>query len=264
MKPALPLKGGLNFRDMGGLVNRNGRQVRPKKIIRSAMWANLTPADQQYLADYGVKYDVDLRTEEEVATKPDRDVAGVKFVFDPVFARDETQSDEFQRTRNVDFKTAKNSGLDHMLIVYRDLVQSPAAQAAYQKFFDLLLANDQPDESLVFHCAAGKDRTGMAAVFFLAALDFERDVIKQDYLASNHYLADFQRQQEQRAQAYGQIFVENTKALNSVAAAYFDRAWQTAEAMEGSMDAYLTKYLNMPQARRQQLAELYLTAKEEA
>jgi protein-tyrosine phosphatase len=52
----------------------------------------------------------------------------------------------------------------------------------YRAIFDLLLRNDGP---LLFHCSAGKDRTGFGAALILTVLGTPREVVMQDYLASN-------------------------------------------------------------------------------
>lgn len=59
------------------------------------------------------------------------------------------------------------------------------AKDEYRRFFDNLLANDQPDSTLLFHCTAEKDRTGMGAVYLLTALGVDFETIKQDYLLTN-------------------------------------------------------------------------------
>ena len=47
-----------------------------------------------------------------------------------------------------------------MFFAYEDMINGQTAQKAYRKFFDLLLTNDKDKNALLFHCTAGKDRTG--------------------------------------------------------------------------------------------------------
>ena len=63
---------------------------------------------------------------------------------------------------------------------------------AYRHFFDVLLENSDEGRSVLFHCSAGKDRTGMGAVYLLTALGVDEATIRRDYLASNKYLAPWQ------------------------------------------------------------------------
>lgn len=61
----------------------------------------------------------------------------------------------------------------------------PSAQKAYRQFFDILLSHQENDGAVLFHCTAGKDRTGMGAVYLLSALGVDGHTIRQDYLATN-------------------------------------------------------------------------------
>ncbi len=78
-----------------------------------------------------------------------------------------------------------------MIQVYVDLINQDHSKQAYRQFFDLLLANDKEDQSLLFHCTAGKDRTGMGAVFLLSALSVPEETIRTDYLLTNQASAAF-------------------------------------------------------------------------
>jgi hypothetical protein len=62
------------------------------------------------------------------------------------------------------------------------------ARTQYKKFFELLLA--QNSGALLYHCSAGKDRTGVATALLLSALGVDRETVIKDYLLSAHYVAD--------------------------------------------------------------------------
>lgn len=258
-QPALPLEAGVNFRDMGGILTHDKRRLKKHKLIRSAMLATLSEADLKYLADYGVKYDVDLRTKTEVTEKPDRLPDGAQYVFNPVLQNDETQSDEKKRLRQTIYRTKVGAAHEHMLQVYRDIVSNDTAKKAYRKLFAVMLENTNENQSVIFHCAAGKDRTGMAAVYILAALGVDIATIKADYLASNHYLADFQAKQNQKAQKYGATYVENTHSLNSVHPEYFAAALDEIQKTSGSLANFLQTELGLDDEKIARLKELYLT-----
>src|SRR5699024_12834665 len=65
------------------------------------------------------------------------------------------------------------------------------AQAAYRKMFNVLLENDKEGESVVFHCTAGKDRTGVAAFLILSALGVSEKQIVEDYLYTNLFFDNY-------------------------------------------------------------------------
>lgn len=74
----------------------------------------------------------------------------------------------------------------YMAGLYRAMMQSESALAAYRDFFDLLLAGPQ---TLLWHCSAGKDRAGIAAALVLCALGVSRQEIMEDYLLTNRCTA---------------------------------------------------------------------------
>lgn len=71
------------------------------------------------------------------------------------------------------------------------MIESEPAQKAYRKFFDVLLENTVDGESVIFHCTAGKDRTGFGALLALSALGVPLNTIKKDYLLTNITTKDF-------------------------------------------------------------------------
>ncbi|MBA1395289.1 tyrosine-protein phosphatase, partial [Lactobacillus sp. XV13L] len=130
------------------------------------------------LSDYGVRYDIDFRSADEQYKVPDRLTKKAEYIFDPVFGVDLTQSSKFDEQEKEAASAQKiegmdeipNNGYENMCNTYGELIQLESAKKAYRIFFDKLLANDQDQQALLFHCTAGKDRTGMGAVFFLTAL----------------------------------------------------------------------------------------------
>ena len=109
---------------------------------------------------------------------------------------------------------------------YRAFVNDNAA--AFAALFEHLLASDAP---LVFHCTAGKDRTGFAAALILLALGVPRPVVMQDYLLTNELL------RMDSAPAYG-IPPEVMQVLWRVQAEFLDAALHAVDTDHGGVDAY--------------------------
>lgn len=80
------------------------------------------------------------------------------------------------------------NALQQMVEVYKHFVINKHIRGQYRKFFDLVLTNDKENESLLFHCTAGKDRTGFAAILLLDCLGVNSETIVEDYMATNRYL----------------------------------------------------------------------------
>ncbi|MCI1986828.1 MAG: tyrosine-protein phosphatase [Lactobacillus sp.] len=257
----LDIHHGFNFRDLGGYRTKAGQTLRTHKLIRSGRLNELSPRDQAYLADYGLKVDVDFRSPQERTSAPDQLPTGVAYHFTPVFPVDETKaSADAEQLRRQALAKDPLGGFRNMVNTYTDIVLQASAQKAYREFFDLLLANDDADSALLFHCSAGKDRTGMGAVYLLTALGVDPVTIRQDYLASNNYLlGESERMVNNVRQAGGSpALIASTRSLGSVANEYLDSALMTIDARFGSLDHYLTTTLGVDAQQRRDLRAIYL------
>lgn len=257
----LKVTGGLNFRELGGYPTVDGHTVKWHKLVRTASLAGLTPADQQLLSDYGVVADVDFRSKQERQQAPDKVPAGAQYQFLPVFPDgDQTDASAAREDLERQFSQDPQAGYQHMLEVYRHLVTLSSAQAAYREFFKVLLANDGDQSAVLFHCTAGKDRTGIGAFLILSALGVDPQVIRQDYLATNQNLKPKLDQMTRDAQDRGQsaAFIQNMTALGSVNPDYFDTALKIINTQYGGVQDYLHDVLGLTNKELDQLKQLYL------
>ena len=131
---------------------------------------------------------------------------------------------------------------------YRDFVLDNSPRFA--EFFGQLLEHDAP---LVFHCTAGKDRTGFAAALLLEALGVARPVVVQDYLLTNDFY------QMPKANPAG-LPQEVLNVLWRVQTNFLDAAFQTLETDYGDVAGYLSQALGVDVKAQARLAELYLQA----
>lgn len=248
-----------NFRDMGGIRTRDGHVIKEGKIIRSGKLSELTDRETAFLGEYGVRDDVDFRTAAERKNEPDRIPDVVSYHFAPVFPEnDRTRSGESKWESRRDYYVDANAAANDMIEAYNGIVLEDCAKKAYREFFEVLLANDRDGESVLFHCSAGKDRTGMGAVYFLTALGVDKADIRADYLASNRYLKAQQDKEHARAVDKGEIFAQNIFNLGSVSESYLDCALGTINNEYGGLDSYLTNELGLGARERENLRRIYL------
>ena len=176
----VPLDGGINFRDLGGYLNQDGRRVKWRKILRCGHLANLTDKDLDTLEQMGVSKIHDFRRQEEQQQSPSVSIRA-HFVDDyQISIGDISRFWEFLFEGEL---TAESS---HELVVnsYRSCIK--VVIPAFSRFMREIIGN--ADNTSVFHCSAGKDRTGMAAALILSALDVPRKTIIEDYmLTCKHY-----------------------------------------------------------------------------
>lgn len=130
--------------------------------------------------------------------------------------------------------------------LYHDFVDGSAAR--FEQLFVHLLENDEP---LVFHCTAGKDRTGFAAAMILLALDVPRAQVMRDYLLTN----DFYRVPEP---GDTRLPLEVFEVLWRVQRGFLESALDSIDREQGGIDAYLSRRLGLGPAERRQLARSYL------
>lgn len=251
---------GFNFRDLGGYRGADNRVIRPHKLIRSGKLDLLSNRDVQFLDDYGMRIDVDFRSPEERATAPDRAPASASYHHLPVFPIDETGVSSRKAVEEQLFTSNPKGGYENMLLTYADMVLMPSAQTAYRRFFDLLLGNEAEGQSLLFHCSAGKDRTGMGAVYLLSALGVDDQVIRQDYIAANDYIQEPLRDQlaKVKAAGYNENYQKSIHDLWTVKEDYLNKALATIDEHFGSMRNYLREGLDLTDQQIADLQRIYL------
>ncbi|KAM0236576.1 hypothetical protein ACHAP5_009343 [Fusarium lateritium] len=168
-KPFIPSKSLINIRDLGAVP---GSSIRPGVIFRSGMLdaAAADPNAISWLAS-NVKTIFDLRSVEERTAYPSPEVPGVKFVY-------------HERVATYPQPTPTDFASDDGSTAWRE--QLMAVMAAYKPSLRAVLQHvrDTPNEPFLFHCTAGRDRTGVTAglIQTLAGTP-EKDVIL-DYMLS--------------------------------------------------------------------------------
>jgi protein-tyrosine phosphatase len=164
--------GGRNFRDLGGHPVPGGGAVKRGKIYRSAHLAQIPEENPHPLAAIRLRTLVTLQSRLEVRhLGPPRAEfleAGVRWEHIPI-------GDTWFRDEGFD-KIDTPPGHEHLVIVTE-------FREGWQSFFKLLAERDV--YPLVFHCSAGRDRTGVGAVMLLELLGVGRDLIVADFLESN-------------------------------------------------------------------------------
>ena len=175
---ALDLEGASNVRDLGGWTTRGGARVRFGRVFRGAALDRLTRSDQQRLAGLGLRAVCDFRGVKERARAPSRldglDAAVHSLPIEPRIG-----------ASLADILATREATGEDVLSLMRKAYLSYALEwhAHYRRVFELLL--DEDGAPLLFHCSAGKDRTGFGAALILTALDVPWESVLEDYLATN-------------------------------------------------------------------------------
>jgi protein-tyrosine phosphatase len=179
----IQLEGSLNLRDLGGYEVPDGRTVRTGCVFRSDELHRLTDADLEAVASLGIRVVFDLRSEHERRSRPSRLPADVELL-----ERTSAWSGGDVRTTEQQIAAGELPERDDQAfaLVYIDLLDRLAPDLGVI----LERAVGAPARPLLFHCAAGKDRTGLAAATLLGLLGVPEEVILDDYeLTTTYYSA---------------------------------------------------------------------------
>jgi protein-tyrosine phosphatase len=179
------LEGAANFRDFGGYRTQDGRSLRWRQIFRSDELSELTDADLVALQELSLRTIVDLRSPREQEGKENRFPAGSTYRQIQIYKREPL----LEYMWVVLFRRhllAAALGTNYINLAER---RAPVFGAAIR-----LLAEPE-NLPLVYHCSAGKDRTGIVCALVLSLLGVPDDTIVADYSLSNlgyeHYYAEF-------------------------------------------------------------------------
>lgn len=177
----------LNARDLGGYPTTDGAVTKRRSLLRTDDLAQLSPAGLAALADYGVETVLDLRWPEEICAAPSPvplHLPRVRYV--SVSLLTESVAEWTAVGRYCAKEQWKRTVLERLR---PQLKRALAAIAA---------AGPGP---LLFHCVAGKDRTGVVAALLLALADVLPEAIAADYSASAENLRDAYLQRYRDADA---------------------------------------------------------------
>ena len=233
-----------NFRDLGGHAGLDGRRVRLGRVYRSDHLAALTPDDLRTLQGLGITHRIDFRGAAERSALAS-EVAGIATL---ALSIEPTVVHRVQALLAQGQEPTEAEAVELMCQTYRGFARDSAP--VYARFFRHLLEQPTP---LVFHCTAGKDRTGFAAALLLGALGVSRDDIVQDYLLTNRLYV-----RSPLVEARGPAHVMDV--LWSVQPAFLDAAFAAIEADFGGLAPYLQGPMGLGERELGQLRDSLLGA----
>ena len=166
----------LNARDLGGYATTDGAQTRWRSLLRADDLSQLTEPGLQALADYGVRTILDLRWPQEAERHPSPVPARLpQLRYARISLLTRTEDEWRLRSRDAAKELWKCEVLDQVRAELRHVLGFIAAA---------------PPEPLLFHCVAGKDRTGLIAALLLALADASPAAIARDYSVSAENLRE--------------------------------------------------------------------------
>ena len=245
------MDGPSNFRDLGGIITVDERIISRGMIFRADRLAELSPGDIQILKDLQIRTVVDFRSTGEMQAEPDT-LPGelhLDYLHLPM-GIDQGKSAEWTNTLR---SMTPEQATDLIVGYYAKLPLEWPGQ--YRAFFHKLLDIDALP--LVFHCTAGKDRTGIATALLLHILGVDMASNGREYELSNMYRTD---SHEKYAGLFRQHGIDSVigSILMEVKKEYLEKIFETVAGAYGSMDNYIERALDLNGNARARLKQIFL------
>lgn len=251
----LDLEGAYNFRDLGGYRTTSGKTIKPGMLYRSEALAQLTDRDYEKLASLKIKVLCDFRGDDEIKRAPTKWRSSEIEVFpQPIPAGGNTSS--------IMGKLIQGAPPAEMKAIMAGLYGQFATgnAASYQKLLRRMLNGGLP---VLYHCTAGKDRTGVFTAFLMTILGASKETVMEDYLLTNKYVLTEKAIATMAAglKNYGLTTVppmESLKPLLGVEPEYLNATFEAIDKEFGNFDEFRRKALGLTDADVTRLRSLLL------
>lgn len=251
----LPFESVENFRELGGYRTEDGRFVRWGRFYRSARLSHLTQAETAQIASLGIRTLLDLRSGGEIQQHPDPELPDADYRAISAILKMDGNEKDFDPAHLLT-QTAEEMEQDEkdFMEIYRAM---PFSNRAYQWMFEQLLSEKAP---ILFHCTAGKDRTGVGAALILLALGVPRKLIEEDYMLTNQCCRkniDALVDQYYR-EGHPEFVKRYLTAIGGVGLYNLEAALDEIELRYPTKEAFFEQEYGLDAARLEALRKLYL------
>ena len=248
----ITLNNTFNTRDLGGYENKNNKTVKKGLLYRSDKLFGLDNSDIDKLHSLGIKTIIDFRSVSEKKKYPNPTIENIKYL-----------ELEIDCSKNMDYEiqsilnNTKNPKT-FLTELNKDFILKYSS--VFSTFLKYIIKHKEPT---LFHCSAGKDRTGLATMFIYYILDLHYEVIMMDYLNSNIYLKRDIKILLEKFVDNLDVSAENViklKPLLGVDIVYIKAALDTISKYPNvsNVKDYITKYLDISEELQNEFKEYLL------
>lgn len=238
----VPMTGGHNFRDIGGYPTKDGRHTAWGLVYRSGTMAALDDGDRALIEKLGLRMICDFRSSRERERQPSLLPEPADF---EIWSHDyEASAADLVDTLSRPDATAAGARAQ-MIELYRHIAYEQTT--GYRALFERLASGTLP---ILFHCAAGKDRTGVAAALLLDMLGVPREEVIADYALTDHF---FERgcelvRTDPWVQKLGEVDQAIWAPVMRADPAYLATLFETIEGRHGSAEGFIRDELGLDDA----------------
>lgn len=248
-----------NMRSFAGYQNKNGREM-SNLLFRSGHPCQMSGSDKDLLKEKSITRIVDFRSQHELDTRPfiTTNHPDLNYLSIPIGGNAAAWiNDMFDRMSEAAFPAEE---LHNQLVLAFKTI--PVANADGLRQFFAHLVNNPDRQATLYHCTAGKDRTGIATALLMEMLDFDRATIMEDFMLTNEAV-----QLDDRCRELADIVHKRTgkrvdhKALFPLAGVseqFLEASYNVIDNDFGSMQNYVKNALGMSQEHIEALREIYL------
>lgn len=253
-----------NTRDLGGFTTTDGRKIKRGKLIRSGKLYKLPKSTQRKLKDIGVTTIVDMRMDLECQEYPTTVMEGVNYVRVPLVCTATTgithEKKSMARTMLAESKRIKHEFGDcdnYILKTYEIILFDEASQKKLKEFLDLVI---KEEGCILWHCSAGKDRTGISAMLLEALLGVDEETIIDDYVMSDTFQKNKRNLQKLGLWLMPAFFKFKVFLFHQMAAKpmYISGAMDAIKERYGSIKEYCKQALGVTEEEIETLKNKYL------
>ncbi|MGE8553854.1 MAG: tyrosine-protein phosphatase [Chryseobacterium jejuense] len=252
---ALTIKKVHNFRAVGNIKNTEGRALKEGMFYRSANLHKLKKKSFAQIEKLGITEIIDLRNSKEISQSPDQLPDRITYKKYSAF---EDEGDQLSQARKLVLKGKVNaSDADKRMIdFYREYVtENPEI---IKTIITEIMESEKP---ILYHCTAGKDRTGIVTALILTILKFDKETIYNEYLLSNNLRKPLVEKRLRLANnlhfLYPKMDLQVLEKLSWVEKRYLDAAFEEINKKYGSTDAYIQQVLGISEAKRTQYIQKF-------
>lgn len=256
----IPLAGVKNFRDMGGYEARDGRIMKWGHIFRSGHLSDMTEDCGTEMLARDIETVIDFRSDAEKVRHPVHWPEGwiPDYHAVPIGGNAAAWVKElYDRLAKTSFPAKELR--DQFILAFETI--PIANQKGLKRFFDTLI-DEHKGNAMLFHCTAGKDRTGIAGALLMKALEVSDEQIMEDFLRTNKAVNLEETSatiSEWLSTKSGQtIKPADVLPLVGVEEDFLKASYRKIDKEFGSLDAYLTDAMGLTDERRRKLKDLFL------
>ncbi len=250
----LKIPGVRNLRDLGGYKTLDGRTVKWGRLFRSGRLSDLPSRGLDILSEIDFYAIIDFRSTYEVQRQPDRVPDGPAFIHLPVM--DEANR-EMSREIRRRIQDSHFDGFDPSSLILKAYQQFPTEfTPAYKTFMENV--RDSGGAPVLWHCTAGKDRTGYAAAILLRLFGVDQSTIDEDYLLSNQHVKLINKRVLAAIMAGGFKAYRMIKPLLGVQIQWLKASFETIDKEWGSFEIYTREGLGLTDSDINRIKDIYL------